>query len=512
MLFLRKHETLAFVVSSCLGLWLTLIMPVFAQEAYYWSYAQRPDLSYFDHPPMVAWLIWVGTHVFGDGALGLRLGTWLCGCLLTWVGLSWLRGLGADTRVCIAFLVCSIGVPALGIVHFLTNPDPALAGFWAVSMFALWRARGGGLGWWLLAGFAAGCALLSKYTAAFLAVGGAIVLMLDPHMRRRWRRPGLYLAVLLAAVTFLPVIAWNVGNDFESFRFQTGRFEKSQLGVRWLFQFVGGQLLVFHPVFALLTPAVVLWLWRRARQGDSRSLWLLAFGVPLPLFFAIASLFIQVKINWLVPAYLPLLAGILLWWREREGAWLTRWPRTVAMAKGSVVTTALLVPLLAPLVWLLPQTGGTSWTGWDDIAQRAKFWRDDLDRQDGVAGNVFFFAPNYRDAAQLGRQLKLSDATQQPAGCPQRETVLAQNTFGDSALQFDHWDAPSRHVCEDAIFVLLRPEREAAQAARLAAHFHSVSKVERVHVARLGILLAEADIYQCRGYRGPHPSRGNSKR
>ena len=30
-------------------------------EAYYWNYAQHMDLSFYDHPPMVAWLIWLGT-------------------------------------------------------------------------------------------------------------------------------------------------------------------------------------------------------------------------------------------------------------------------------------------------------------------------------------------------------------------------------------------------------------------------------------------------------------------
>jgi hypothetical protein len=35
------------------------------QEAYYWNYAQHPALSYLDHPPMVAWLIGLGTKVLG---------------------------------------------------------------------------------------------------------------------------------------------------------------------------------------------------------------------------------------------------------------------------------------------------------------------------------------------------------------------------------------------------------------------------------------------------------------
>src|SRR5262245_56411633 len=74
---LTRGEVVALAGVAATGAWLALTLPVFAQEAYYWAYAQHPDLSYFDHPPMVAWLIWFGTLLFGDGVVGVRLGTWL---------------------------------------------------------------------------------------------------------------------------------------------------------------------------------------------------------------------------------------------------------------------------------------------------------------------------------------------------------------------------------------------------------------------------------------------------
>lgn len=36
------------------------------EETYYWNYSQHLDLGYLDHPPMVAWLIRLGTLVFGQ--------------------------------------------------------------------------------------------------------------------------------------------------------------------------------------------------------------------------------------------------------------------------------------------------------------------------------------------------------------------------------------------------------------------------------------------------------------
>ena len=49
-----------------------LFIPVTPQEAYYWYYSLYPDLSYFDHPPMVAYSIWLGTNLFGKSIFGVK--------------------------------------------------------------------------------------------------------------------------------------------------------------------------------------------------------------------------------------------------------------------------------------------------------------------------------------------------------------------------------------------------------------------------------------------------------
>jgi tripartite-type tricarboxylate transporter receptor subunit TctC len=60
----------------------------------------------------------------------------------------------------------------------------------------------------------------------------------------------------------------------------------------------------------------VLWLLRRARERDVRALWLLAFALPMPLFFLCNAPMMQVKPNWIAPSYLPLLLGASLWFSE----------------------------------------------------------------------------------------------------------------------------------------------------------------------------------------------------
>ena len=47
------------------------------EEAYYWNYSQHLDFGYLDHPPMVAWLIWLGSKFAGDTEFAVRIGAFL---------------------------------------------------------------------------------------------------------------------------------------------------------------------------------------------------------------------------------------------------------------------------------------------------------------------------------------------------------------------------------------------------------------------------------------------------
>ena len=107
---------------------LNLIQSVFTQlifdEAYYWYYAQNLDWGYFDHPPMVALLIWLGSLV-SDGELGVRLmsnvlqiGT-LC--------LLWLMVDSPKKKDFVPhFFLLGFAMPLFNVYGFFALPDTAL--------------------------------------------------------------------------------------------------------------------------------------------------------------------------------------------------------------------------------------------------------------------------------------------------------------------------------------------------------------------------------------------------
>src|SRR5450432_1433271 len=65
------------VLLSCLLIGIrflfTGVMGIMPQDAYYDFYAQHLDLSYCDHPPMIAYLLRLFTSVFGKNVFALKL-------------------------------------------------------------------------------------------------------------------------------------------------------------------------------------------------------------------------------------------------------------------------------------------------------------------------------------------------------------------------------------------------------------------------------------------------------
>ena len=58
-------------------------IPLIDDEAYYWLWAHHLDWSYLDHPPMIAYIVFLTTR-FGDDAIWIRLGALIIGAATTY--------------------------------------------------------------------------------------------------------------------------------------------------------------------------------------------------------------------------------------------------------------------------------------------------------------------------------------------------------------------------------------------------------------------------------------------
>ncbi|MDP1821872.1 MAG: glycosyltransferase family 39 protein [Archangium sp.] len=310
---------------------------IYPDEAYYWTWAQRPQLAYFDHPGLIAWSI---------ALLGIRTGAIFWG-LLTLAGVHRLASsLGASREQAWWATALFASTPASALLGTLSTPDAPLLAFWVWTLVALQGKRPAvtGLLW--------GLAMLSKYNGVLLAV---------PVLMVFFRRPlQLALATLLALAVTSPTIAWNATHDWEGFRFQLWHgLTGGGGGLLTFLEFLGAQLLMGGPVLVALAA------WWLARERSSA---VLKLATLLPLaFFGLAAWSTRGEANWAAAAWLSASVGLAL------AAPFSRWKQAAVALNLALlfVCTALIVFPPAALWELSPVKKLHGWA-WLERARHEK--------------------------------------------------------------------------------------------------------------------------------------------
>ncbi|MDO8334458.1 MAG: glycosyltransferase family 39 protein [Nitrosomonas sp.] len=280
-------------------------------EAYYWQYAQHMDLSFYDHPPMVAWLIWLGTSILGHNEFGVRIGALICGLISMGYLYALTQNLYDKSTAMRAVLLLTI-LPLGFATGILMTPDAPLVAAWAATLYYMERALiANQNSAWLGMGIAFGLGMLSKYSLGLLGIAALVFVIIDPTARRWMLRPHPYLAALLAVVLFSPVIIWNYENNWASFSFQSNRV----LADTYEFSV---HKLIAH-IMILLTPvgflAAALAFFPAKIPTDQqleqrRHLFVQVFaGIPLFICF-ILSTFDSPRFHWTAPIWLAIFPTI----------------------------------------------------------------------------------------------------------------------------------------------------------------------------------------------------------
>ena len=196
-----------FWISLVVKLILAKFLPMTNDEAYYWVWSQNMQLSFYDHPPMVAWLMWLGHKVAMLGG-GVR---WP-GVLLAHAALAiWLRILAPylTERQLKAWLWLAILSPLVGGSAILVTPDLPLMFFFALALwvFIRWQSSPNWL-WSLLLGLAMGLGFTAKYMMVLFALALLPVVLTQAKSRATFVRM-LPLILIGGIVGTAPVWLWN---------------------------------------------------------------------------------------------------------------------------------------------------------------------------------------------------------------------------------------------------------------------------------------------------------------
>ncbi len=196
-------------------------------EAQYWDWSRRLQLSYYSKGPLIAWIIAAWTAVFGNSELGVRFGALLGNLGVQGLLYFWLAALLRRPRLGLITLCLANTTPLFIVSGVLMTTDNPLLLCWTGGLVCLTALTERPRVFWPFLGLAAamGFGILAKYT--MLAFGGVALLYAWRLHRRRMLPPGQGRNLLLAlglgtALGCAPILAWNLQNDFVSFRHVAG--------------------------------------------------------------------------------------------------------------------------------------------------------------------------------------------------------------------------------------------------------------------------------------------------
>jgi len=322
--------------------------PLTFDEAYYWTWSKHLAGGYYDHPPMVALVIRLGTMLAGDTELGVRLFSILLALPMSWAMYESAAMLFGGRRVAASAAILLNVTMMVAVGTMIVTPDAPLMVASSFVLFGLAKVLTTGRGvWWLGVGVAVGAALLSKYSALFFGPAILLWLVMVPKLRRWLISPWPYLGGVVALALFAPVIMWNADHQWVSFIKQFGRARIEHLTLKYVIEILPTQFLFATPlVFILGAMGLYALLTRRAgvlavRTLINAMLWIIV------LYFVWHSLHSRVEANWFGPVYpafvmAAAVAANAVTWGERAQR-LVDFCRRWAVAGGVAMFVALVV-------------------------------------------------------------------------------------------------------------------------------------------------------------------------
>ena len=292
-LFFQKHHRLLFYSS-----WLLLALAqaasteLIADEAYYWVYSRFPAWGYFDHPPMIAFIIKSGYALF-QNELGVRL---ICALLSTLTILITESLTERKNPFLFYTIVLSIGV--LQIAGFLAVPDTPLL-FFTALFFYTYRSFVKKTSWVNTVLLALSISLLfyTKYHGLLIVL---FTFLSTIKLFTRWQT---WVAGLFVLILYIPHLLWQWDHDWVSFRYHLFESNVSAYKFSYTTDYLLGQLLLAGPLAGfILLPAAFIY---KVKSQNEKALKFTLIGIYL--LFLISSFRGKVEANWTMPALIPMI-------------------------------------------------------------------------------------------------------------------------------------------------------------------------------------------------------------
>ncbi|GAB6887075.1 hypothetical protein JCM13304A_05730 [Desulfothermus okinawensis JCM 13304] len=440
-------------------------------EAYYWDWSRHLDIGYYSKPPMVAWLNYISTSLFGINEFGVRFFAALFGTAS--VGILYMLAREMfDENVALLSSLVALLTPANAALSFVMTIDPPLIFFGTLSLLFLWKVTETNgkrqLLYFCILGTSVGLAFLSKQMMlAYLAIM-FFLFIFDKKYRPLLKTQGFFLFLIISLSLISLPLYWNYKHNWVTFQ-ETAHHLSSNLSlfksIKTFLEYIGGQALIMTPIFAII---IYLSIYRGILEYNSldrRFRFLFVFG-PLPLIvFLFLSIKQRVNANWPALFYPPAIIFSIAWSLEKfNKKQFEKW-----INRGFIVACLFVfLTYITPFVFTIEKISGTK----IDPTKRAKGWKE-LAIQ---FSDIYNSQKNKKNIFIVGDK---RDIISEMAFYMSEHPFIYKIDRTPSYIkdQYEVWDGPGEDMVGRDSLVILKGRQNGSE---LLSSFHSVKKVAEI--------------------------------
>jgi len=108
-----------------------LNIDLFYDEAYYYYWSKHLAFGYYSKPPMIAYVIYIFTHIFGNSELAIRLASNLFYSLTAIIVFLIAKEIFKKEKIALLSGLSYIILPGISYLSLIISTDALLSFFWA---------------------------------------------------------------------------------------------------------------------------------------------------------------------------------------------------------------------------------------------------------------------------------------------------------------------------------------------------------------------------------------------
>ncbi len=485
---IKRVFYLCLIVLSLFRIYFILHAPVdiSPDEAHYWEWSRRLDLSYYSKGPMIAYLIAFSTWIFGNNPFAVRV----LAVVFSFLSSIFIYKIGkeffSERAGYIAGILFQL-IPLFTVFGVIFTIDSPFIFFWILSIYLFAEALKGKKVCWILLGIIIGFGLLTKYTMAFFYLCMLVYLLKykstnDSLLSKLSLAPALSLTIALSLIVFSPVIIWNFQHDWVTLKHTAGQahvYEGFKISLKSLAEFIGSQLAVVTPlIFAL----GFYFIFKPSALNISKRQWwfVLSFSMPVFLFFLLKSIQGKVQANWSMMAYIPFLFTIA-YAAERE------------ILKKLVIASIVLSSIFTVLTYAIPFMNlpakldpSARLKGWKELGVKVSQLKKELEKD----GKVVIFSDRYQISSELAFYVE---------GKPKVYCI----NLGRRMNQYDLWESINSELLGkekiNGVFVMYGTKNNAPEEVKKA---FDRCVGESFTAKKKGVKIRDYTIFKCYNFKG----------